>query len=113
METLLAIIFIVFGVLQIILFFKIWGMTDDVRSIKNLYQNHRIESKQNSIEENQDEHFVDKFKEGDLVIVLKDEKQFRITKIIRENGGVYYSSDSINERYTQNDLEHFDIYWKK
>lgn len=33
METLLAIIFIVFGLLQIILFFKIWGMTDNVRAI--------------------------------------------------------------------------------
>lgn len=37
METLLAIILIVFGVLQIILFFKIWGMTNDVREIKNKY----------------------------------------------------------------------------
>lgn len=35
METLLAIIFIVFGVLQIILFFKIWGMTDDIREINS------------------------------------------------------------------------------
>lgn len=33
METLLAVIFIVFGILQIILFFKIWGMTDNVRAI--------------------------------------------------------------------------------
>lgn len=37
METLLAIIFIVFGVLQIILFFKLWGMTDDIKEIKNKY----------------------------------------------------------------------------
>ena len=37
METILAIIFIVFGILQIILFFKIWGMTNDVREIKNKY----------------------------------------------------------------------------
>lgn len=31
METILGLIIIVFGVLQIILFFKIWGMTNDVR----------------------------------------------------------------------------------
>lgn len=37
METLLAIIFIVFGLLQIILFFKIWGMTNDIREMKNKY----------------------------------------------------------------------------
>lgn len=35
--TFTAIIMIVFGVLQIILFFKIWGMTNNVKSLKNLY----------------------------------------------------------------------------
>lgn len=31
---LVSIILIVFGVLQIILFFKLWGMTNDVRQLK-------------------------------------------------------------------------------
>lgn len=30
-----SVIMIVFGVLQIILFFKVWGMTNDTRKIKN------------------------------------------------------------------------------
>lgn len=34
MFTFVGIIIIVFGVLQIILFFKIWGMTNDVKRIK-------------------------------------------------------------------------------
>lgn len=33
-----SIIVIVFGVLQIILFFKVWGMTNDVRKIKNILE---------------------------------------------------------------------------
>ena len=33
---LVSIIAIVFGVLQIILFFKIWGMTNDVKNILNV-----------------------------------------------------------------------------
>lgn len=33
--NILSIILLLFGVLQIILFFKLWGMTNDVRSIKN------------------------------------------------------------------------------
>lgn len=44
METinaLVLIIIIVFGILQIILFFKIWGMTDDIREMKNKYMNDR------------------------------------------------------------------------
>ena len=34
METFIAIILVVFGILQIILFFKLWGMTNDVEKIK-------------------------------------------------------------------------------
>lgn len=38
MESILlitSVVIIAFGVLQIILFFKVWGMTNDVREIKN------------------------------------------------------------------------------
>ena len=37
MQTLINIIIIVFGILQIILFFKIWGMTNDIRKIREKY----------------------------------------------------------------------------
>lgn len=33
--TILGIILLVFGILQIILFFKMWGMTNDVKQIRN------------------------------------------------------------------------------
>ena len=33
----LTIILLVFGVLQIILFFKVWGMTNDIKEIRNKY----------------------------------------------------------------------------
>ncbi len=39
MVVLLSIISIVFGILQIILFFKIWGMTNDVRELKLFFIN--------------------------------------------------------------------------
>ena len=35
METFMTIVFLVFGILQIILFFKVWGMTNNVKKIKN------------------------------------------------------------------------------
>ena len=35
METFMAIVFLVFGILQIILFFKVWGMTNNVKKIKD------------------------------------------------------------------------------
>ncbi len=34
MEVLVTLIIIVFGVLQIILFFKLWGMTNDVSALR-------------------------------------------------------------------------------
>lgn len=34
-EIISGIVMLVFGVLQIILFFKVWGMTNDVRKIKD------------------------------------------------------------------------------
>lgn len=37
MMEFLSIVLLVFGVLQIILFFKLWGMTNDVRSLKDKY----------------------------------------------------------------------------
>lgn len=47
METVLAIIFIVFGVLQIILFFKVWGMTNDVSFIKKVLYSNNLKIKAN------------------------------------------------------------------
>lgn len=35
MELFLALVLIVFGILQLILFFKIWGMTDDISKLTN------------------------------------------------------------------------------
>lgn len=35
----IGIVIIVFGILQIILFFKFWGMTNDIREIRNQYIN--------------------------------------------------------------------------
>lgn len=37
MAEILSIVIIVFGVLQIILFFKVWGMTNNVSELKKMY----------------------------------------------------------------------------
>lgn len=54
MLELLSIIFLIFGILQIILFFKIWGMTNDVRAIKG-YLTKTEESQKPSSNEYQNE----------------------------------------------------------
>ena len=47
-DPLLGIIIVVFGILNLILFFKMWGMTNDVRAIKN----HFIKEEKPTISEN-------------------------------------------------------------
>ena len=37
----LAVVVLVFGILQIILFFKLWGMTNDVKRLTNFFINAR------------------------------------------------------------------------
>ena len=37
MVDFLTIILLIFGVLQIILFYKVWGMTNDIKEIRNKY----------------------------------------------------------------------------
>jgi hypothetical protein len=77
MDILITVIAIVFGILQIILFFKIWVMTDDVRDIKNKYLSGNtikgiIESPSQS---------ENKFNVGSLVIEKRTGKQMSIIEI--------------------------------
>lgn len=50
----LTIVLLIFGVLQIILFFKVWGMTNDIKEIRNKYlkeedKTRKEERKQNTL----------------------------------------------------------------
>ena len=50
----LTIILLIFGLLQIILFFKVWGMTNDIRGIRDKYlkdEDEKEERKRNTIPE--------------------------------------------------------------
>lgn len=50
----LTIVLLIFGVLQIILFFKVWGMTNDIRGIRDKYlkdEDEKEERKRNTIPE--------------------------------------------------------------
>ena len=49
--TFYLIIMILFGILQIILFFKIWGMTDDIRKLRKKFVDAEIEKNTESTSE--------------------------------------------------------------
>lgn len=75
-----SIIIIVFGILQIILFFKLWGMTNDIKEIKNKYVGKVIVPEVNTF------HNPNiAFNIGDIVIYTKTGDKFRIDEIAGEN----------------------------
>ena len=46
----LTIILLIFGLLQIILFFKVWGMTNDIKEIRNKYLKDEDETRRQKAE---------------------------------------------------------------
>lgn len=46
----LSIVLLIFGVLQIILFFKMWGMTNDIKEIRNKYLKDEDEKRRKEVE---------------------------------------------------------------
>jgi hypothetical protein len=88
MELLVLIIAFIFGILNLILFFKIWGMTDDVRVIKRYLlsrgeneTNYQPESTSQDVQDCQEAEQDGKFRVGDLVVNIKTGKQMRVKRI--------------------------------
>ncbi len=50
MINFLTIVLLVFGVLQIILFFKVWGMTNDIKEIRNKYLKDEDEKRKSEVD---------------------------------------------------------------
>lgn len=109
MYEVLLIIGIIFGILQIILFFKIWGMTNNVaelnRNVKELLYRKEEEAKAP----------VDGLKVGDLVVELRTEQQMKISRITED--GKYECTAAGGIRpvgiFDKNDIELFAKYFKK
>lgn len=106
MLSFVGIIIIVFGVLQIILFFKLWGMTNNISRIKDLLEA-RLKSTQ-TVSEGQanrgqapgnnqnNEPSPNDICKGDTVIRLSDGKKMTVDSI--ENGQ-YFCKVSMLEGY--------------
>lgn len=48
----LTIVLLIFGVLQIILFFKVWEMTNDIKEIRNKYLKDEDEKRKKEVDHN-------------------------------------------------------------
>ncbi len=73
MIELFTVFMLLFGILQIILLFKIWGMTNDIREIRDKYLDGNI---QQSVEPLNKSNL--KYELNELVVDLKTGRQMRI-----------------------------------
>ena len=126
METTLnivSIIIIVFGILQIILFFKVWGMTNDVRDMKIIMEklirnkgkltNER--SSKNDREHISTDNIERDFKIDDLVVELKNERQLKISDITSDGRYKCRNANGISSAgiFNRDEIELYDKYWHK
>lgn len=90
MTEFVTIILLIFGVLQIILFFKIWGMTNDVKRLANKFcSNDNNLSNTNDLAETPCDGIPDNTPDGDAeisigdkVIRRKDSKEMIVDRIV-------------------------------
>lgn len=98
--TFISIIFIVFGILQIILFFKMWGMTNNVSRITRLLESKELPNNTlNNAENKTDDILSDTYSDiavGSVVIRQSDGRKMVVDSI--ENGK-YFCKDSTMEGY--------------
>lgn len=109
MENLLAIIFIVFGILQIILFFKIWIMTDNIKDIRDKIVGNTFERP--SYYEDEQESFR-KFKDEGHAIIIATGQRVIIYGMTKDGKYKCYSGGSASHLgkyegfYDETELEH-------
>ena len=86
-SSIIGIVMLVFGILQIVLFFKLWGMTNDVGQIKYLLcnlstQNATAAKNSHDLEQTSSEQkVVGKWPVGVLVVHSATGQQMRIKEI--------------------------------
>lgn len=114
MFSFVGIIIIVFGILQIILFFKMWGMTNNVSEMKNMmelllrkdFQNKENlgEPVQYSIPDNTEcdkENFPEntKFQKGDIVLYKPENTKLIVIEYAAPNVVKCQTIDGTNKTY--------------
>lgn len=104
MGTLFGLIAVLFAVLQIILFFKIWGMTNDIREIKEKYLSSNESRKSASPTQPAE------FNIGELVVHKKTNKQMRIKEITEDGKYSCYTGGGASHEgdFTASEIKRFN-----
>ena len=118
--AIIGIVMLVFGILQIVLFFKLWGMTNDVGQIICLLSNlstqkataamssHDLE--QTSPEQKTEQKVVGKWPVGTLVVHTATWQQMRIKEITPDHKYVCTQGNLVRGPYTEGCLMSYEDY---
>ena len=110
--TIIYIVCFIFGVLQIILFFKLWEMTNNVKEITHYIKNYH-QSRNTNISENIPFHNHSGINVGDLIVHLKTKNQYRVKSITNNHLFECTNSQTPNGvLFDRSDIELFDTYYK-
>lgn len=101
MEVFISLIIIVFGILQIILFFKLWGMTNDVRLLTEHFcavsKAQDVEKEKSDVIENDEyDPRLDTIKPGDKVEYIFDGRELIVDSI---NGNRFFCNTGVFSGY--------------
>ena len=82
---------IIWGILNLVLFIKIWGMTDDVSELKKIISRYINNQETTAESEKSSDGFSkigDKIKKSDKILYLKDNKTYDVIGV-NKDGEVY------------------------
>ena len=104
MGTFFGFIAALFAVLQIVLFFKIWGMTNDIREIKERYFSSTTSPKKKMPTQ------PTEFNIGELVVEIKTNKQMRIKEITEDGKYSCYTGGGASHEgdFTASEIKRFN-----
>lgn len=104
MGTFFGFIAVLFAVLQIVLFFKIWGMTNDIREIKEKYLSSTDPKKSVSPAQSSELNV------GELVVHIETNKQMRIKEITEDGKYSCYTGGGASHEgdFTASEIKRFN-----
>ena len=114
--AIIGIVMLVFGILQIVLFFKLWGMTNDVGQIKGLLSNLSTQkataamSSHDLEQTSPEQKVVGKWPVGTLVVHTATWQQMRIKEITPDHKYVCTQGNLVRGPYTEGCLMSYEDY---
>ena len=114
MEFVYLLLALIWSILCLILFFKIWGMTNDVREIKDhLLHSQALEQKIASPTPQEVTLSKDRnIKKGDVVINLRNGREIKVDEINEDGSFICYIDQTYTGVFQPNEIATKDEYSK-